>query len=78
MLPYTGEYIGHIDNNKNNLKYYTFAPRPLMHGDMYKMDDELSALLIEVHRNIYIKIKTNISSCSGPRNIAVDLFGVLS
>lgn len=54
MLPYTGEYIGHIDNNKNNLKYYTFAPRPLMHGDMYKMDDELSVLLIEVHRNIYI------------------------
>lgn len=56
MLPYTGEYIGHIDNNKNNLKYYTFAPRPLMHGDMYKMDDELSALLIEVHRNIYINL----------------------
>ena len=23
-----------------------------MHGDMYKMDDELSALLIEAHRNI--------------------------
>ena len=49
-----------------------------MHGDMYKMDDKLSALLIEAHRNIYIKIKTNISSCSGQRNIAVDLFGVLS
>lgn len=52
MLPYTGEYIEHIDNNKNNFRYYTFTPRPLMRGDMYKMDDELSALLIEAHRNI--------------------------
>lgn len=52
MRPYTGEYIEHIDNNKSNFKYYTFTPRPLMHGDMYKMDDELSALLIEAHRNI--------------------------
>ncbi|GFI45476.1 hypothetical protein IMSAGC019_00788 [Lachnospiraceae bacterium] len=34
------------------LKYYTFTPRPLMYGDLYKMDDELSALLIEAHRNI--------------------------
>lgn len=52
MLPYTGDYIEHIDNNINDFKYYTFTPRPLMHGDMYKMDDELSALLIEAHRNI--------------------------
>ena len=34
------------------LKYYTFTPRTLMYGDLYKMDDELSALLIEAHRNI--------------------------
>lgn len=52
MLPYTGDYIEHIDYNKNNFKYYTFTPRPLMYGNMYKMDDELSALLIEAHRNI--------------------------
>lgn len=52
MIPYTGDYIEHIDNNQNNFKYYTFTPRPLMHGDMYKMDEELSALLIEAHRNI--------------------------
>lgn len=52
MLPYTGDYIEHIDNTINDFKYYTFTPRPLMHGDMYKMDDELSALLIEAHRNI--------------------------
>jgi len=52
MLPYTGDYIEHIDDNLNDFKYYTFTPRPLMHGDMYKMDDELTALLIEAHRNI--------------------------
>ncbi len=52
MLPYTGDYIEHIDDNINDFKYYTFTPRPLMHGDMYKTDDELSALLIEAHRNI--------------------------
>lgn len=52
MLPYTGDYIEHIDNSINDFKYYTFTPRPLMHGDMYKMDDELTALLIEAHRNI--------------------------
>ncbi|WP_301589235.1 Fic family protein [Anaerostipes faecis] len=52
MIPYTGDYIEHIDSNQNNFKYYTFTPRPLMHGDMYKIDDELSTLLIEAHRNI--------------------------
>ena len=52
MIPYTGDYIEHIDDSINNFKYYTFTPRPLMQGDMYKMDDELSALLIEAHRNI--------------------------
>ncbi len=52
MIPYTGDYIEHIDDSINNFKYYTFTPRPLMHGDMYKMDDELSALLIEAHRNV--------------------------
>lgn len=52
MIPYTGDYIKHIDDNQNNFKYYTFTPRPLMYGDMYKMDEELSALLIEAHRNI--------------------------
>lgn len=52
MLPYTGDYIEHIDDKTNDFKYYTFTPHPLMHGKMYKMDDELSALLIEAHRNI--------------------------
>lgn len=52
MIPYTGDYTEHIDDSINNFNYYTFTPRPLMHGDLYKMDDELSTLLIEAHRNI--------------------------
>lgn len=52
MLSYTGDYIEHIDSKINNFKYYTFTPRPLKRGDMYKIDEELSALLIEAHRNI--------------------------
>lgn len=52
MLPYTGDYIEHIESGQNSLKFYSFTPRPLMRGDMYQMDDELAALLIEAHRNI--------------------------
>lgn len=52
MLPYTGDYIEHIEPGKNSFKFYSFTPRPLMRGDMYQMDDELAALLIDAHRNI--------------------------
>ena len=52
MFPYTGDYIEHIEGDKNNFKYYTFTPRPLMNGDMFKTDDELTTLLIEAHHNI--------------------------
>jgi Fic family protein len=52
MLPYTGDYIEHIEPGQNSLKFYSFTPRPLMRGDMYQMDDELAALLIDAHRNI--------------------------
>lgn len=52
MLPYTGDYTEHIDPEKPSLTFYSFTPRPLMRGDMYQMDDELAALLIEAHRNI--------------------------
>ena len=30
MIPYTGDYIEHIDGSINNFKYYTFTPRPLV------------------------------------------------
>ncbi len=43
MLPYTGDYIEHTDGNSYHFKYYTFIPRPLMHGNLYKLDDELSS-----------------------------------
>ncbi len=52
MLSYTEDDIEHNDDNINDFKYYTFNPCPLRHEDMYKMDDELSALLIEAHRTI--------------------------
>ena len=52
MFPYTGDYIEHIERDKKDFKYYTFTPRPLMNGDLFKMDDELIALLIEAHHNI--------------------------
>ncbi len=52
MLPYTGDYIEHVDGNNCHFKYYTFTPRPLMRGNLYKLDDELSNLLIDAHRNI--------------------------
>lgn len=52
MLPYTGDYIEHIEPRKSSFKFYSFTPRPLMRGDMYQMDDELAALLIEAHRNV--------------------------
>ena len=50
MFPYTGDYIKHDD--KHSFAYYTFIPRPLMNGDMFEMDDELFALLINAHQNI--------------------------
>ena len=52
MLPYTGDYTEHFDPEKPSLTFYSFTPRPLMHGDMYQMDEEMAALLIEAHRNI--------------------------
>ena len=27
MLPYTGDYIEHIEPGKNSLKFYSFTPR---------------------------------------------------
>lgn len=52
MLPYTGDYIEHIEPGKNSLKFYSFTPRPLMRENIYQMDDELAMLLIDAHRNI--------------------------
>lgn len=52
MTLYIRDYMAHIDDNKNNFEYYTFTPRPLYHGDRYKMNEELSAFLIEADRNI--------------------------
>ena len=52
MHPYTGDYTKQRKNNKFNFTYYTFTPRPLKGATLFKMDDELAALLVEAHHNL--------------------------
>lgn len=52
MLPYTGDYTEQRKNEKSDFTYYTFTPRPLKGAALYKMDDELTTLLAEVHHNL--------------------------
>lgn len=52
MRPYTGDYTEQRKNEKFNFTYYTFTPRPLKGATLFKMDDELAALLVEAHRNL--------------------------
>lgn len=52
MIPYTGDYIEHIDDRRSHIQYYTFTPRPLMQGNMFRMDDELASLLADAYQNI--------------------------
>lgn len=52
MIPYTGEYIGHKENDPFGFTYYSFTPAPLMSGDFYTIDDELIALLNDTHQNL--------------------------
>lgn len=52
MRPYTGDYTEQRKNEKFNFTYYTFTPRPLKGATLFKMDDELAALLVEAHHNL--------------------------
>lgn len=52
MHPYTGDYTEQRKNEKFNFTYYTFTPRPLKGATLFKMDDELAALLVEAHHNL--------------------------
>lgn len=52
MHPYTGNYTKQRKNEKFNFTNYTFTPRPLKGATLFKMDDELAALLVEAHRNL--------------------------
>ena len=52
MHPYTGYYTEQRKNEKYNFSYYTFTPRPLEGATLFKMDDELAALLVESHHNL--------------------------
>lgn len=52
MHPYTGYYTEQRKNEKYKFSYYTFTPRPLKGATLFKMDDELAALLVEAHHNL--------------------------
>lgn len=52
MHPYTGDYTEQRKNEKFNFTYYTFTPRPLKGATLFKIDDELVALLVETHHNL--------------------------
>lgn len=39
MWPHTGRYVPHQNNQEPAFTYYTFTPRPLREGRLYKMDD---------------------------------------
>lgn len=52
MHPYTGDYTEQRKNEEFNITYYTFTPRPLKGATLFKLDDELAALLVEAHHNL--------------------------
>jgi len=55
MIQRTGEYEKYLQKNVLGDYYlYTFTPRPLMEGDFFKLDEELSAMLIKTHRQLGI------------------------
>jgi len=50
----TGEYEKNKRVGANGFYFYTFTPRPLMSGDFFAVDAELSALLVSAHRELGI------------------------
>lgn len=52
MWPHTGRYVPHQDERDPSFTYYTFTPCPLRNGRLYKMDDELTALLADTHQKL--------------------------
>lgn len=52
MWPNTGKYVSHQDERDPTFTYYTFTPRPLRSGHLFKMDDELTALLADTHQKL--------------------------
>ncbi|WP_455596597.1 hypothetical protein [Cloacibacillus porcorum] len=52
MWSHTGKYVPHQDSRDLTFTYYTFTPRPLREERLYKMDDELAALLVDTHQKL--------------------------
>ena len=46
----TGEYTRHTTDEITKRAYFTFKPRPLLDGDFYTLDEELTSKLTEAHR----------------------------
>ncbi len=52
MWPHTGKYIPHQDVRDSTFTYFTFTPRHLREGCLYKMDDELAVRLAVTHQKL--------------------------
>lgn len=73
MIPDTGNYIRHKEDEQSGFTYYSFTPCPLMSGDFYTMDDELCAVLSSTHQNLdifLIRYYYRKSWRSGHRNMS--------
>lgn len=54
VFQFTGEYEKYVPNKAGEFSFYTFTPRPLMSGDFFVVDEELSATLAKAHRELGI------------------------
>ena len=52
MRPYTGSYTEQRKNGRCNFTYYAFTPHPLKDATLFKIENEVDALLIEMHHNL--------------------------
>jgi len=73
MLRDTGQYEKITREGKKPFSFYTFTPQPLVGNDFYVIDDELSSLLINAHRELGILEGAfrHLPDCEAIRNIMV-------
>ena len=73
MLRDTGQYEKTTREGKIPFSFYTFTPRPLMGNDFFVIDDELSSLLVNAHRELGILEGAfrHLPDCEAIRNIMV-------
>jgi len=73
MLRDTGQYEKITREGKIPFSFYTFTPRPLVGNDFFVIDDELSSLLVNAHRELGILEGAfrHLPDCEAIRNIMV-------